>query len=82
MATIHGTGIQLMYADNYKRLSIPFASTCPKCGVTQPQRGFSSAALQRLLTADHPVEAYCKTCDEFWAISQRERAAIALVLNR
>jgi hypothetical protein len=57
--------------------SVPFTSTCPKCLVQQTQRGFSRAALSRLLSAGHPIEAYCVTCDEFWIISPRERAALA-----
>ena len=64
-------------ADNRMRESIPFASTCPKCRVHQSQRGFSRAALGRLLNNGHPIEAYCVTCDEFWIISARERAALA-----
>jgi hypothetical protein len=56
--------------------SIPFTSTCPKCQVQQTQRGFSRAALGRLLHSGHPIEAYCMTCDEFWVISARERAAL------
>ena len=60
--------------------SIPFTSTCPKCQVQQSQRGFSRAALGRLLNGGHPIEAYCVTCDEFWAISPRERAVLAVGL--
>ena len=57
--------------------SIPFASMCPKCLGQQPQRGFSRAALGELLNGGHPIEAYCVTCDEFWAISLSERVALA-----
>lgn len=57
-------------------LSIPFVSTCPKCGHRQPQRGRRSA-LQRLLDAGHPIEAYCVACDVFWTITAAERVAIA-----
>lgn len=64
-------------ADNLMHESIPFTSTCPKCQAQQAQRGFSLAALGRLLNGGHPIEAYCVTCDEFWAISPRERAALA-----
>jgi hypothetical protein len=45
--------------------------------VQQTQRGFSRAALNRLLSAGHPIEAYCVTCDDFWAINPGERAALA-----
>jgi hypothetical protein len=34
-----------------------------------------------LLKADHPSEAYCAACDEFWAVSPPERAAIASEVN-
>jgi len=56
---------------------VPFTSVCPKCGVPQPQRGFSRAALGRLLNGGYPIEAYCVACDEFWAISPAERVALA-----
>jgi hypothetical protein len=57
--------------------SIPFISTCPKCNEQQPQRGFSRSALDRLLRAGHPIEAYCVACDEFWSVSVEERRDIA-----
>jgi hypothetical protein len=57
--------------------SIPFASTCPKCNEQQPQRGFSRSALDRLLKAGHPIEAYCVACDEFWSVTVEERREIA-----
>jgi hypothetical protein len=69
------------YTDYQMHESIFFASSRPKCGHQQPQRGFSRAALLRLLSADHPIEGYCATCDEFWAISSRERVALAGELN-
>jgi hypothetical protein len=68
-------------ADSRMHESIPFTSTCPKCQVQQTQRGFSRAALGRLLHSGHPIEAYCVTCDEFWAISPRERAALVAGLG-
>jgi hypothetical protein len=57
--------------------SIPFVSTCPKCNEQQPQRGFSRTALDRLLRAGHPIEAYCVACDAFWSVSLEERREIA-----
>lgn len=60
---------------------IAFASSCPKCGQQRSERGFSRTALLRLLNADHPIEAYCAVCDEFWAVSPGERAALASELN-
>jgi hypothetical protein len=68
--------------ENRPHESIPFMSTRPKCRAQQPQRGFSRAALERLLKGGHPVEAYCVICDEFWAISARERAGLAAELRR
>jgi hypothetical protein len=62
------------------REAVPFTSTCPKCREQQPQRGFSRAALGRLLSGGYPIEAYCVACDDFWTISLRERVAIAVVL--
>jgi len=58
-----------------------FDSSCPKCRREQSQGGISRARLLRLLDSGHPIEAYCTTCDEFWAVSPRERAAIASKLN-
>ena len=54
-----------------------FYSSCPKCRLEQSQGGFSRARLLRLLDSGHPIEAYCTTCDKFWAVSPQERAAIA-----
>ncbi len=56
--------------------NVPFESMCPKCAHIQPQRGFDRYALLRLLSSGYPVEAYCTTCDEFWSISAKERAAL------
>jgi hypothetical protein len=53
---------------------------CPKCRAQQPQRGFSRAALGRLLGGGYPIEAYCVACDDFWSISVGERVAIAVTL--
>jgi len=58
-----------------------FASSCPKCRQRQPQRGFSRAALLRLLSAGHPIEADSASCDEFWALGPREQAALAGEVN-
>ena len=54
-----------------------FYSSCPKCRREQSQGGFSRARLLRLLDSGHPIEAYCTTCDKFWAVSPQERALIA-----
>jgi hypothetical protein len=61
--------------------SVPFMAICPKCQAHRLQRGFSREALDRMLTGGHPVEAYCMSCDEFWAISPGERAALAAGLG-
>jgi hypothetical protein len=57
--------------------SIPFSSTCPKCRQDQLQCGYSRGILVRLLNTGREIEAYCETCDEFWAISAPERVRIA-----
>lgn len=67
-------------ASTLLRESIPFTSMCPKCLVPQPQRGFSRAALGRLLSGGYPIEAYCAACDDFWPIGLSERVAIAVSL--
>ena len=61
--------------------SLPFSSTCPKCSARRLQRGFSRATLDKLLTGGDPIEAYCASCDEFWAISAAERASLAAGLG-
>jgi hypothetical protein len=68
-------------AVNYMHQSIPFESTCQTCGLPQPQCD-SRAALKRLLDANYPIEGYCRTCDEFWSISPKERAALAEAVAR
>lgn len=56
--------------------NVPFESMCPKCAQVKPQRGFGRDSLLRLLSSGYPVEAYCATCDEFWSINAKERAAL------
>jgi hypothetical protein len=68
-------------ADDSKRGSVPFTSTCPKCSLQQVQQGFSRAALGRLLKGGYPIEGYCESCDEFWPISPTERVALAIELG-
>jgi hypothetical protein len=63
------------------RESIRFVSTCPDCRQPQPQRGFSCAALLRLLNGGYPIEAYCDMCDDFWSISLAERVAITMQVS-
>ena len=59
---------------------IPFLSTCPKCKHNQVQ-WYTRGALRRLLNGDHPVEAYCVPCDEYWSTSAHERAGLAIALG-
>jgi hypothetical protein len=54
-----------------------FAAKCPGCHYDHPQDGFTVASLQRLLTRGHPIEGYCVICDDFWQISDQERARVA-----
>ena len=56
--------------------NVPFESMCPSCAQMQPQRGFDRNSLLRLLSSGYSLDAYCATCDEFWSISAKERAAL------
>jgi hypothetical protein len=58
------------------RTKIPFMSPCPRCAQVRLQRGYDRASLLRLFNGGYPVEAYCDTCDEFWSVSGKERAAL------
>jgi hypothetical protein len=51
-------------------------SRCPRCMREQTQ-SFSKANLRRLLDAGYPIDAYCVMCDQFWAVSIRERLQLA-----
>ena len=53
-----------------------FAATCPKCRQQVLQHGYNRVLLFGFLDVDLPIEAYCPTCDAFWAISADERRAI------
>jgi hypothetical protein len=57
--------------------SVPFMSLCPKCKDVRSQLGYSLRALFRLLKGNHPVEAYCVICNEYWPISAQERVRLA-----
>ena len=67
----HGTETDLMLE------SVPFMSTCPKCKDLRYQQGFGDRTLRRLLSRNHPIEAYCVVCGEFWPISATERSELA-----
>jgi hypothetical protein len=54
----------------------PFAAVCPKCKDVRCQRGYTPRSLFRLLGCNHPIQAYCVVCDEFWPISAKERRAL------
>ena len=56
--------------------AVRFRSMCPKCAKIQPQPGYDRNSLLRLLNRGHPVEAYCAACDEYWPVSNKERAAL------
>ena len=60
----------------HERTKIPFMSPCPRCAQVRLQRGYDRASLLRLFNGGYPVEAYCDTCDEFWSVSGKERAAL------
>jgi len=57
--------------------AVPFTAMCPKCKDARSQRGYTPRSLFRLLGRDHPIEAYCVVCDQFWPISAEERRALA-----
>jgi hypothetical protein len=63
----------------HRPTKIPFMSPCPKCAQVRLQRGYDRASLLRLFNQGYPVEAYCETCDEFWSVSAKERAALIAV---
>jgi hypothetical protein len=58
-----------------------FAAICPKCRRQVLQHGYSRVLLFGFLDVDHPIEAYCATCDQFWPISAGERRAILVALS-
>lgn len=60
---------------------ILFAAICPKCRRPVLQHGYSRVLLFCFLDVDHPIEAFCTTCDEFWLISADERRAIRCALS-
>ena len=67
-------------ADSSMHQFVQLVSICPNCNHQRPQGEYSGANLGRLLDGGYPIEAYCVACDEFWAISPRERAAVAAEL--
>jgi len=59
---------------------IPFMSRCPRCGDRQLQEGYTHRMLRRLLNTNSNIKAYCKECNEFWAVSGLERDGIIIGL--
>jgi redox-regulated HSP33 family molecular chaperone len=57
-----------------------FSSRCPKCGELRYLEGLSQDKLRHLLDAHHHIEGHCPTCNERWALNERERAEIAQAL--
>jgi len=53
-----------------------FVATCPTCGHTQLQNGFTRPDLERLISGGYPIEAYCRICDEFWTVGIQKRVEI------
>ena len=60
--------------------SVVFLSICPTCESEQPQDRFTTDDLVRLLKGGFPIEAYCAICDEYWAISIRQRVHLQEVV--
>ena len=61
--------------------SAPFASECPRCSHDRVQPGYARDELQQLLDSGAAIEAYCSSCDQYWAISVEERADLARALT-
>ncbi len=61
--------------------SAPFASECPRCAHERVQPGYARDELQQLLDSGADIEAYCSSCDQYWAISVEERADLARALT-
>ena len=58
-----------------------FVVRCPKCRERALQHGYSRVRLFGFLDCDHPIEAYCAPCDEFWPIGAEERRAMLDALS-
>ena len=54
-----------------------YSSRCPKCGEQRRMEGLSQDELRHILDARHHLEGYCPSCDEHWALDERERREIA-----
>lgn len=72
----HPTGARAAISRKTVEQRVLFAATCPTCRQQVLQHGYSRVLLFGFLDVDHPIEAYCATCDEFWPISAAERRAI------
>ena len=60
--------------------SVVFMSTCPNCKVMCPQQNYGFRTLVGCLVSNHPLEAHCAVCNEFWPITANERAELAWML--
>jgi len=69
------------YQTNLDEESFSFASVCRRCRQSQPQRGFTRAALQGLLDINFTIYAHCVTCDVQWPISAHERREVASAIR-
>jgi len=59
----------------------PIFSKCPKCGESLPVRHSWAELAKRLRTCE-AIEWFCVKCEETWALSEEERAAVAEGLKR
>jgi hypothetical protein len=77
----HPTAARAAVSNGTVQHCVVFVATCPKCRQQVLQHGYSRVVLFGFLDVDHPIEAYCATCDEFWPISSEERRAIVGALT-
>jgi len=61
----------------WNRPKITFVSTCPKCGHSRLQHGYTRRTLFNLLSTRHKIDAYCSVCNVCWPISESERRVIS-----
>jgi|SRR5215469_14527353 len=70
------------FAQVSEAIAFVFVAKCPGCQYHHAQDGFTVGSLQRLLRRGHPIEGYCVICDDFWQVSNYERARVAAELPR
>jgi len=77
----HSTEVRAGIPNRPMQNRVLFVATCPKCRRQVLQHGYSRVLLFAFLDLEHPIEAYCAPCDEFWPISAEECRAIVAALS-